>query len=346
MSTDRVRGKIHWRCSIDCIIGGQYGSEGKGNVASCIAHRADEMYTTVCALQSPNAGHTWCDRDGGRHICRQLPVISAMHREMCTVYPQGAVINLDILKDEIEQYHIDPRNVWVHPRACIISDDMIQRESETLQRIASTLSGSGAARAARVMREQGCVAQAHRDTLDAMGVGLIDEITVGGRAIIETSQGYGLSVDSEHYPYCTSRMISVGAYLSDAGAHPCHLGDVHLVNRVYPIRVGNAHGYSGDVASDAHEMTWDELGLEPEYTTVTNNMRRVFSWSWELYNRACDELKPRYRWLTHADTISDDELREMTTGAEWMGNPFDYMTYGGCYTDVKTLREVEEQWRR
>jgi hypothetical protein len=50
--------------------------------------------------------------------------------------------------------------------------------------------------------------------------------------------------------------------------------------RVYPIRVGSTpNGYSGDCYRDQKEITWDYLGVEPEYTTVTKRERRVFTFS-------------------------------------------------------------------
>jgi adenylosuccinate synthase len=82
------------------------------------------------------------------------------------------------------------------------------------------------------------------------------------------------------------------------GISPKFLGDVYLVLRPYPIRVGNViedgvqQGYSGGGYDDQVEIDWEEIarksGMPLEYatilrekekTTVTKRVRRVFSFS-------------------------------------------------------------------
>lgn len=64
--------------------------------------------------------------------------------------------------------------------------------------------------------------------------------------------------------------------MSDAGLHPTFFREAMMVVRTYPIRVA---GNSGWVYPDQTEITWEMLGVEPEKTTVTNKIRRVFTWS-------------------------------------------------------------------
>ena len=78
------------------------------------------------------------------------------------------------------------------------------------------------------------------------------------------------------------------------GISPYKVGDIYLVMRPYPIRVGNVVengetvGYSGDCYDDHQEITWAEVAesanappkvMEGELTTVTKRLRRVFSFS-------------------------------------------------------------------
>jgi len=49
--------------------------------------------------------------------------------------------------------------------------------------------------------------------------------------------------------------------------------------RTYPIRVGSTENSSGPCYVDKHELSWEDLGVEPEMTTVTKRVRRVFTWS-------------------------------------------------------------------
>jgi adenylosuccinate synthase len=101
-----------------------------------------------------------------------------------------------------------------------------------------------------------------------------------GRCFVETAQGWSLGINSGFYPYTTSRECSVTQALADLGVSPrAHRKSVACV-RTYPIRVGNTHdGYSGDVYPDQHEVTFEDLDQTPELTTVTQRVRRIFTWS-------------------------------------------------------------------
>jgi len=101
---------------------------------------------------------------------------------------------------------------------------------------------------------------------------------------------------------CTSRECTVSRELMDMGLAPSVVGDVYVVVRPYPIRVGNVVengkivGYSGDVYDDQAEMSWADIrklsGYPSDYdlqeiTTVTKRVRRVFTFSMEQVKRAC-----------------------------------------------------------
>ena len=94
--------------------------------------------------------------------------------------------------------------------------------------------------------------------------------------IIESTQGFGLSsVHSKHYPFATSRDVTPGIILNDAGLSSRENHRVYAVVRTMPIRVA---GNSGDLYK---ETDWDTLQDEiphlerPELTTVTGNPRRI-----------------------------------------------------------------------
>ena len=124
---------------------------------------------------------------------------------------------------------------------------------------------------------------------------LKDIMRKGGTIIHEGSQGFSLDMHhGSHYPQCTSRSTTAVQNLSDMGLATGDMGDVYLVIRPYPIRVGNVVennvmvGYSGDAYPDQNELRWDEVaaraGAPPEVmsgelTTVTKRLRRVFEFS-------------------------------------------------------------------
>ncbi|MBA2726458.1 MAG: adenylosuccinate synthetase [Actinobacteria bacterium] len=112
--------------------------------------------------------------------------------------------------------------------------------------------------------------------------------------IVEGTQGIGLSLHhSECFPYATSRDTSAAAFLSEVGLSPLLVKDILLVLRTFPIRVA---GNSGPLAG---EITWEELSRrsrspEPlvEFTTVTQKVRRVAEFDWDLAHRAVRISRP------------------------------------------------------
>jgi len=86
--------------------------------------------------------------------------------------------------------------------------------------------------------------------------------------------------------------------------------------RTYAIRVGNItekdeNGYehkvgnSGGCYSDQQEITWEELGVEPEYTTVTKRKRRVFTFSTIQAREAMALSRPDVVVLTFCNYLRD-----------------------------------------
>ena len=132
---------------------------------------------------------------------------------------------------------------------------------------------------------------------------------------MEVPQGFELSLNSGlSYPYCTSREITVEQSMSDAQVHPSLLGEVYVVIRTFPIRVGNivengkVVGYSGPFASDTEEITWESIGVPDEYTTNTKRKRRVSTFSISSYRNMIDRLRPDKLFLNFTNYLNKDEL--------------------------------------
>ena len=92
------------------------------------------------------------------------------------------------------------------------------------------------------------------------------------------------------------------------------LGDVYLVVRTFPIRVGNtADGYSGDWLPDQVETSWEEIassaGLDAdklrgaEKTTVTKRQRRVATFSDSLLKDAVQSNGATKLFVTFSEYI-------------------------------------------
>jgi adenylosuccinate synthase len=60
---------------VSVVVGGQFGSEGKGKVALEIVRR-DRSVAAVVRVGGTNSGHTVVSADGKTYVMRQLPAAS------------------------------------------------------------------------------------------------------------------------------------------------------------------------------------------------------------------------------------------------------------------------------
>ena len=100
--------------------------------------------------------------------------------------------------------------------------------------------------------------------------------------------------------------------------------------RTLPIRVG---GTSGDCYPDQEELTWDALGIEPELTTVTKRVRRIFTYSRMQIEEACWWCEPDLIFLNFANYVDKDYVTQIVAHIDqfstvrWLG-------FGPTYDDV------------
>ena len=133
-------------CTI--VVGGQYGSEGKGKVVALHAARARRPWVVRCG--GPNSGHTVCI--GGREIVlRQVPS-GAAHQDALLLVSAGCVIDEDILVKEMNDLGLPPARVVIDPRAVLVTAEDRASEQPLVAEIGSTASGTGAALVRRMMR--------------------------------------------------------------------------------------------------------------------------------------------------------------------------------------------------
>lgn len=291
---------------VDTIVGGQYGSEAKGHVTAQLvaaairdARREDtpdiDVYNVRVA--GPNAGHTVYDAEGRKYAFRSLPVGAVVDPEVRLYIAPGSEVDLEVLFSEIELCEERGWNLtgrlYVSRQATTITEAHKFTETGLVGRVGSTGKGIGAARADRIMRVAETMGQHFGDRLvpwewaEPEELYAADEFAHGERGthvLIEGTQGYGLSLRaSGHYPQVTSSDARAVDFLAMAGVDPTRCG-LKLTNwvvaRVFPIRVA---GNSGPMEG---ETTWEELGLDPELTTVTQKVRRVGAWDADLVARA------------------------------------------------------------
>lgn len=302
------------------VVDGSWGSTGKGLICGYLALQRNPD-TVVCNFGA-NAGHTTVLNDGRVVMVQMLPsaIISSSVKNV--LIGPGAIIDPLILDAEIEKYAdlLEGKKIYVHESAAIISDIHKYREKNQLNRISSTCKGVGAAQADKTMRVAGCVAKEYhrsfgKNTKMISVMEFTDLLLESEILQIESAQGMELGINSGGwYPYCTSRDINVHQVLSDCGVPYCmEKPEIIITMRVHPIRVGDAFdasgnkiGTSGPVYDDQREMSWEELGVPFERTTVTKKIRRVFSWSDKSFEKALKILAPDKIFLNFVNYLKDE----------------------------------------
>jgi len=300
---------------LQIVVGGQAGSEAKGAVAGYLA--AEQKNLLCIRVAGPNAGHSVVHPVTGRkYALRQIPVGAVTNRDAYLAIAAGSEIDPYVLHEEInwlEQEGIPVRDrLFIDPAATWLTQAHKDRETTAAltARIGSTGKGIGAARAARIMRDAVTVGQAEPEFRQ---FGIVDQVsaiahsylTKGATVQIEGTQGYMLGLHTQYYPQVTSSDCTAIDFLAMARVNPWWVAEHELetwvVFRPYPIRVA---GNSGPLKD---ETTWEELGLEPELTTVTKKIRRVGHWDGQVALAAIEAnggglIRPMLA-LTMADQI-------------------------------------------
>lgn len=280
---------------VHVVVGGQFGSEGKGHFVAELTNKIVQekaIHPMVIRTGGPNAGHTVYGEDGQEWKLRMIPTAAVADPHAIVCLAAGCEIDVEVLNQEI--YLLETHGIPVLDRLTVdsqctlIESHHVAREQHhnpsgdalsLVKRIGSTGKGIGAARAARIMREAGLyggsgdVAAAARSALSS-----------GTPVILEATQGYGLGLHAGYYPKCTSRDVTGVDVMAEAGISPWQKGVefvvVWVVFRPFPIRV------AGDSGPLHKETTWEKLDLDPEFTTVTQKKRRVGMWDADLAQRA------------------------------------------------------------
>jgi adenylosuccinate synthase len=294
---------------VTVVVGGQFGSEGKGKVAQHLAQ--EQGAVAVVRVGGSNSGHTGVTASGTTDVLRHLPT-AALDPDVKCILPAGSYLDPDLVLSEIERVDLARDRLLIDENAFVINAS--DREAESTgglgERIGSTCSGTGAAVARRVGRRSASeLAGSSSDLRPYVGdtsVYLRKCIDRGERVIVEGTQGFGLSLlHSRHFPNATSRDTTAAAALSEAGLSPLDVDQVVLVLRAFPIRVA---GNSGAFGSE--EIDWETIAREgghlnelTEYTSVTKRVRRVGRFDPALVRSAIAVNRPSTIVLNHVDHI-------------------------------------------
>lgn len=359
------------------LVDGQFGSTGKGLLAAFLASVSPSTITHVTTNAGPNSGHTAyfdnndaCMSDGQARnssmtkiVTQQVPVMSVFLEKMGyyganTLINAGAVIDDVKLATEVSEW-LDSRRVFVHPNAALITDADRLQDQITLNKIAGTGKGIGPAIANKVLRHTALAGDFYAPTLPD-GDRTWDNFWDWSRDVVfvETAQGFSLGLNSARfYPHTTSRECTVMQAIADARIPAQKVRKVAMSLRTYPIRVGNtfpegspgiasSSGYSGRGYPDQTELTWEEIGVEPELTTVTKRVRRVFSWSRIQFKEAVAANRPDLLFLNFCNYMDRATLLDLIQWIdddyqEVMGRPVEsvLLGFGPFFTDIRDYIE-------
>jgi adenylosuccinate synthase len=329
---------------VDMVIDLQYGSTGKGLICGWLAET--NKYDTVINANMPNAGHTYINAAGRKWMHKVLPngiVSPGIKRVM--IGP-GSVFSLDRLELEMAESKdlINLAMLRIHENAVILHDHHRVQEMENVTSIGSTQQGSAAAVVEKMLRDPSEVVIA-RDALKGTKweqclTSPQDwqfQLRDSRKILAEGAQGFSLGINGQFYPYCTSRDCTPARFLADMAIPLPMLNKVIGTARTYPIRVG---GTSGGCYPDQKEITWNDIGVAPEYTTVTNRERRVFTFSMHQLMDALEECCPDEVFLNFCNYLEADEVTNLVSqiDAANMAVGFKpvvmYMGYGPQFDDV------------
>ena len=343
---------------LQVVVGGQYGSEAKGHVTHRLVKRAHEYgngNVINTRVAGPNAGHTVYDKSGNKFALRQVPV-GAVEPDTMLVISPGSEVDLTVLEHEIdllESYgHKVANRLYVDQNATLLTSahQATEQEAGLTARLGSTSKGIGAARMDRLNRSAQTIGQILGTGMVGGGITVLDTTQIyrtlseNDTIVIEGTQGYGLGLHTNNYPYVTSSDCRAIDFLAMAGISPWALSPgefrVWVVARAFPIRVA---GNSGPMLD---ETSWEALGLPKEYTTVTHKERRVGMWDTDLVRAAC-VANGSHGWLSYhnpvrlALTMLDqiDDYTANNDNPKWLddhinmieqivGTPVGMVTYG------------------
>ena len=300
--------------SVWVVVGGQYGSEGKGKISAFITLKEEIDICVRCG--GPNSGHCLVDESGSMLALRQIPT-GYIRPETRLLIPSGGLIDLEVLRKELDLLRLGPDRVGIDRRAMIIEerDRQSERDLQLRERLSSTLCGVGSAVARKVLRGDDVhlaeSTAAHepwlKPFLTDVSVEINEGVDQGKKVLVEGTQGFGLSLyHSNVYPKTTSRDTSAAGCISECGISPKLVTEIVLVLRTFPIRV------AGQQAGPMYEETsWEDIRKSSgypdsiaEYTTVTGKMRRVGRFDVELARRAVEVNRPTKLAINFLDYLN------------------------------------------
>lgn len=285
------------------VQGGQWGSEGKGQVAAklCIERNMDYAVRTG----GVNAGHT-VHYDGKVYKMQQLPT-GWVNSKTKLVVGAGAYINPAILKKEIGEIiktgrtETNSARLMIDSRAGIHLEKHAERSAKAnrhhligatgkgcSEAIVDKIQGRGTSRG--ILFKDWLGGQGWDQGRDSLPFHLCDTELIlneaydqGEGILLEGTQGQMLDLHLGPYPYTTHKQVGPANWLSETGLSPNLKYEIVMVVRTYPIRVA---GNSGPMPG---EMDWVELANKMNKRLASLSKEPIIEdWMLALWKTECD----------------------------------------------------------
>lgn len=294
----------------DVVVDLQYGSTGKG---AAVQHLIRERkYEGSVRVQSIQAGHTIYYN--GKPIKMRTIPCAWLDQSIKLILGAGCFIEKELLLHEVQMIKDatgeDVRSRLILDfRASYVLPEDFEAEKGLDGKIGSTAHGAGASLIRKMWRRTAPARVIDDTWATDNGFIVMDTIRLMqdmDTILLEGCQGTMLSIHtSPYYPFVTAREASVSGIMSEAGISPKDIRDIIGVFRSLPIRVGGNSGNTG-----GRELDWAEVNrragreIEPERTTVTNRVRRIFEFSHKDFEHAMIVNKPTHLFMTFADYMA------------------------------------------
>ncbi|MEW5997003.1 MAG: adenylosuccinate synthetase [Candidatus Micrarchaeota archaeon] len=247
------------------IVGGQFGDEGKGKIASHLAI-SDNPEIVARGGVGPNAGHT-VQFEGKKYGLRMLPC-GINNPKSKIMIGAGVAVDPEVLEREMELTGTRGR-VFVDRRCTVITKEHKEADAEAAlsAKIGTTKTGCGPAIAARAARSAPLAQEIPE--LKPFITDVPAAVNKAKNVLVEGSQGFMLSVLYGTYPFVTSKDVSASTIAADVGLGPTKIDHVIMIVKSYTTRVGN-----GPFRDEISIEEATKLGFQ-EYGTVTGRPRRT-----------------------------------------------------------------------
>lgn len=276
------------KLNIGPIDSSSWGSGGKSKISSWIA--SQEHVDFAVSQNGFQASHISVADDGFTYKFQHLPsaIFESKNPDIKVVLGADMVAGLETLLKEIADWKLGPDRLFIHPNAAFIQDSDRRWEEENLGYIGSTMTGVGAAKAHKMLRLKDKALTASdipelRPYIANVNQMIADWLSVGHTGLLETAQGFDLSLDliysdlegqvHKFWPAGTNRNVNPMSFYGSTFAPHKFIGQTIMNLRTYPIRVGDASTSGSSIAikyvDGSENPAWEDKAREVQVNGQT-----------------------------------------------------------------------------